>query len=163
MSFTIELGHTSSAANVVDKSFGLYNAPSGVLRKGSSIIDPIVIVECDANEVWRTSCNYAHIPAFGRWYYVTNIVAVQGCHTTQDQWPQPKQLWEFHMHVDVLKSFADEIKLQTAVVARQENNYNLMLDDGFFMCYQNPLFQTKRFNGGDPFENQEFVLIVAGS
>lgn len=59
MSFTIELGHTSSAANVVDKDFGLYNNPKGVLRKGSSIIDPIVIIECDANEVWRTSCNYS--------------------------------------------------------------------------------------------------------
>ena len=67
------------------------------------------------------------------------------------------------MHVDVLKSFADQIRNQTAVVARQEKKYNLMLDDGFFMTYQNPKIQTKLFSVADPFETQEFVLVVAGS
>lgn len=67
------------------------------------------------------------------------------------------------MHVDVLKSFSEEIKQQYAVVARQENTYNLMLDDGIFMVYQNPKFQTKLFSAEAPFETQEFVLVVAGS
>lgn len=163
MSFRIELGNTPSSANVVNKEFFLYNDPQGVLKKGTSIIDPVIVILCDANEVWRKSCNYAHIEAFGRWYYITNIVAVDGVVETNDQYPQPKQLWEFHMHVDVLKSFADEIKAQTAVVARQESTYNLMLDDGIFMSYQNPKIQTKLFSNPGPFETQEFVLVVAGS
>ena len=163
MSFAIELGYTNSAMNVVDKDFFIIDNPSGVLKVGSSVIDPVIIVLCDASDAWRKNCNYAHIDEFGRWYYITDIVMQEGTLNTDDQFPNPKQLIEFHMHVDVLKTYADQIKAQTAVVARQEGKYNLMLDDGFFMSYQNPKIQTKLFSVPDPFEQQEFVLIVAGS
>lgn len=163
MSFTIELGKTTSAMNVVDKDFALLNNPQGVLRKGSSIIDPVVIVQCDNNADWRKATNYAHIEEFGRWYYVTDIVAVYGVLNRETQYPEPHQLWEFHMHVDVLKTYANVIREQTAIVARQEEKYNLMLDDGVFMSYQNPMIQTRTFSVDKPFDHQEFVLVVAGS
>lgn len=162
MSFVVELGNTSSATNVVDKEFTMYNNPSGYLRKGSSIIDPVIVLQLDNNDVWRKSCNYAHIDAFSRWYYITNIIALHGTAPTTS-YPSPYQLWEVHMHVDVLKTYANEIRQQRAVVARQEAKFNLMLDDGIFMCYQNPKIQTKLFSNPTPFENQEFVLVVAGS
>lgn len=157
--FEIVLGNNSSAMNVVDKEFIQFNTVNGVLRGAASIIDPVVIVELNSNETWRTSCNYAHIPSFGRYYYITNIVAVDGSTSNNGG----TQLWEIHMHVDVLMTYSKQIRSQTAVVARQEEKYNLMLDDGFFMCYQNPRLQTKLFSVPDPFETQEFVLVVAGS
>lgn len=160
--FEVQLMLNGSASNVVDKSVELLNAPNGVLRQGTSIIDPIIIIHCDANEIWRKKCNYAYIPVFGRYYYVTNIIAVAGS-VDLDGIPSPSQLWEFHMHVDVLMSYKDEIRAQNAIVARQEATYNLMLDDGVFMCYQNPKLQTKLFSNPTPFETQEFVLVVAGS
>lgn len=163
MSFQIQLGTTKSAVNVVDKDFTVINTVTGTLKAGTSILDPIVTILCDASDTWRKNCNYAYISEFGRYYYITNIVLVEGSTDTGDQYPQPKQLIEFHMHVDVLKSYVDQIKQQTAVVARQEFAYNLMLDDGFFMCYQNPKLQTRLFSVPDPFETQEFVLVVAGS
>ena len=163
MSFRIDLGTTSSAANVVDKEFAVYHSQDGTLRKGTSIIDPVIIIYFDGNEIWRKSCNYAYIEAFGRYYYITNIVAVEGVAQAPEGYPGPTQLWEIHMHVDVLKSYSSQIRNQTAVVARQENKYNLMLDDGFFMTYQNPKIQTKLFSEEGPFETQEFVLVVAGS
>lgn len=162
--FQIQLGTNISAMNVVDKEFGILFSAQGTLRTPSSIIDPVVTILLDENNAYRSSCNYAYIPAFNRYYYVTNIVAVDGItDDTSLTTTQPHQIWEFHMHVDVLMSFKDQIRAQSAVVARQEKKYNLMLDDGFFMTYQNPKLQTKLFSVPDPFETQEFVLVVAGS
>lgn len=162
MAFEIDIGWTESAANVVDKDFTRINNPMGTLKKGTSIIDPVIVVQCDNNDAWRKSCNYAHIEEFGRWYYITNIVYVDGTLPTSN-YPSPYGMIEFHMHVDVLKTYAAAIREQTAIVARQENLYNLMLDDGVFMVYQNPKIQTKTFSVEGPFEHQEFVLVVAGS
>lgn len=162
--FQIQLGTNTSAMNVVDKEFSQIFSAQGTLKAPSSIIDPVVTILVSNLEAFRTGCNYAYIPTFGRYYYITNIVATTGSVNDGSQTtPQPHQLWEIHMHVDVLMSFKDQIRAQSAVVARQENTYNLMLDDGFFMTYQNPKLQTKLFSVPDPFEVQEFVLVVAGS
>lgn len=162
--FEIELGTTLSAANVVDKDFDIISVVKGTMRSPSSILDPVITFLCDNNNAWRSRLNYAHIPAFNRYYYITNIVSVDGViDTKSSSFPEPHSMWELHMHVDVLMSFKDEIREQSAVIARQENIYNLMLDDGFFMCYQNPKLQTKLFSVKDPFEVQEFVIVVAGS
>lgn len=160
--FDIELQTNASATNVLDKKLTLQNTVSGVLRKGCSIIDPVIIIHTDGSDVWRESFNYFHIPAFNRYYYLTNMVAVEGSANLPGI-TNPSQLWEIHGHVDVLMSYSKYIKAQTAIVARQENKYNLMLDDGFFMTYQNPKIQTKLFSVEGPFEHQEFVLVVAGS
>ena len=162
--FQIQLGTNNSAMNVVDKEFNQIFSVQGTLKAPSSIIDPVVTILLSNNDAFRVQFNYAYIPVFGRYYYVTNIVASTGVVDDASQTtPQPHQLWEVHMHVDVLMSFKDQIRAQSAVVARQEKKYNLMLDDGFFMTYQNPKLQTKLFSVPDPFETQEFVLVVAGS
>lgn len=162
---TVTLHKMTSAANVVNKEIQEIATVTGVFRKPTSMLDPVLIIEHDNGEIWRKGYNYLYIQEFKRYYYVTNLIAVQGNYDL-DPAPvggNPRQLWEVHAHVDVLMSFQDEIKEQNAIVARQEAKYNLMLDDGVFMCYQNPKIQTKLFSVADPFETQEFVLIVAGS
>lgn len=164
MSFDIQLYKNSSPTNKVTKDIGSpMDTLQGTLRAGASIIDPSVIVQLSGDQEWRTMCNYAYIPAFGRYYYITNIISLSGQIDLGGQYTNPYGLWELHMHVDVLMSYAEGIKQQTAVVARQEEKYNLYLDDGTFMCYQNPKIQTKLFSVTDPFETQEFVLMVAGN
>lgn len=162
MAFTIKAYRNLSATNVVDKELGDIVDMNGVLRKGTSIIDPVIIVELDNNDVWRSGFNYIYIEAFKRYYFVTNIISVDG-NRPETAFPAPVQLWEIHCHVDVLMSYKEQIRALKAVVARQEQTYNLMLDDGFFMTYQNPKIQTKLFSVEAPFERQEFVLVVAGS
>lgn len=143
---------TSSAANVVDKEFSSTGVDlEGTLRDGSSLIDPVIIVEANAPGFHANGYNYCQVEEFGRYYYITNIVSIN------------YTLWEIHCHVDVLMSYKEQIRMQNAIVARQEEQYNLMLDDGIFMCYQNPKIQTKLFSNPAPFETQEFVLVVAGS
>lgn len=163
MPFPIVAYQNKSATNVIDKDLSEIVSMSGTLRANTSIIDPVIVIQCDNNEIWRSGFNYIYIAEFKRYYFVTNIIAVNGVLRTQDTFPQPHQLWEIHCHVDVLMSYKEQIRSLSGVVSRQEQTYNLMLDDGFFMTYQNPKIQTKTFSVPNPFETQEFVLIVAGS
>lgn len=163
LSFKIALYSCTSPTNQVSKAIGgAIDVITGTLRDSSSIIDPVIICHLDNNTAWRKQLNYAFIEEFGRYYYITNIINVAGTLASQT-YPSPTALWELHMHVDVLMSFQSQIKQQTAIVSRQANEYNLYLDDGSFMVYQDPMIQTKYFSVEAPFETQEFVLMVAGS
>ena len=145
--FDILLQRNNSEKNRVTKDLTLLGTATGVLREETSIVDPIVKIECDLANVVK--CNYITIAEFGRSYFVNNITSVR------------QGLVEFQCHVDVLSSYATEIKGTTAIIRRQENDWNLYLNDGTFKVYQNPTVLTKAFPSG--FTTQELVLAVAGS
>lgn len=147
MAFDIILQKNKSEMNKLTKEIENIMTVSGTLKSDTSVIDPIIMIECDLSTV--TNCNYMTISAFGRSYFVNNIRSIK------------TGLVEFSCHVDVLSSFADSIKTNTAIVRKQENNWNLYLNDGTFKVYQNPIVLTKAFPSG--FTHQEFVLAVAGS
>lgn len=147
MAFNIVLQQNKSERNRLTKSVDTIATVSGVLKEETSIIDPVIKIECELSDV--TGCNYLSIPSFGRSYFVNDIRSIRN------------GLVEFSCHVDVLSSFASEIRDNTAILRRQENDWNLYLDDGSFKVYQNPKVLTKAFPSG--FTTQEFVLAVAGS
>jgi hypothetical protein len=144
---TFTLMKNISEREALTKSLTTLETLTGSLRNQSSIIDPVIEVTGIASST-VTSCNYAYIPEFGRYYFVKNITSVRN------------NVWVIQCHVDVLKTYATQIKAQTAVVRRQEKNWNLYLDDGIFKTYQNPQIITKAFPAG--FTTQNFVLAVAG-
>lgn len=147
MAFNISLQRNNSERNKVTKDVENIMTVSGELKTETSIVDPVILIECDLSAV--TGCNYVSIPTFGRSYFVNNIRSIRS------------GLVEFSCHVDVLSSFAAQIKQNTAIIRKQENNWNLYLNDGSFKIYQNPNVLTKAFPSG--FTTQEFVLAVAGS
>lgn len=147
MAFNIALQINSSERERLDKDVSTIMTVSGVLKEETSIIDPVIMIECDLSDV--TNCNYMTIGAFGRSYFVNNIRSIRN------------GLVEFSCHSDVLSSFKSQIRNNNAIVKRQENNWNLYLNDGSFKVYQNPNVLTKAFPSG--FTRQEFVLAVAGS
>lgn len=153
MSFDIKLQRNYSASNVVNKELEDVVTITGNWREPTSVIDPVVLVHhpdgVDVSD-FMANINYAYIEVAHRWYYVTNIIA------------QTNHLWELHCHVDVLMTYKADILEQQCIVSRQANVYNLDLDDGWFMSYQNPRIQTKLFSNATPFEHQEFVLVMAG-
>lgn len=146
----IVLHKNTSPTNKVDKSIDTGITLEGTLRENTSIVDPEFLVELDFDTADVAELNYLYSEDFGRYYYITNIV-----HVTD-------QLWDLQCHVDVLMSFKTEIREQTAVVSRQEMKYNTMLDDGWYMAYQDPLIQIKKFSNETPFETQSFALMVSG-
>jgi hypothetical protein len=146
MSFNITLQKMTSEKYAVTKSASDIKTVSGVLKDTTSIIDPVIMIEIDLADV--VDCNYLSIPKFGRKYFVNNIRSVRN------------GLVEFTCHVDVLSSWASELKTNSAIVRRNEKKWNLYLNDGTFKIYQNPNVLTKAFPSG--FTTQEFVLAVAG-
>ena len=147
MGFSIDLQTNSSEKNKLDKDLTTIATVTGTLKTETSIIDPVILIEGNLSNY--TGCNYVTISAFGRSYFVNNIRAIRN------------NLFEISAHVDVLSSFAAGIRSNSAIIRRQENKWNLYLNDGTFKVYQNPNVLTKAFPSG--FTKQEFVLAVAGS
>lgn len=143
----IELYTNNSDDRVVTKNITLINTLTGTLRKECSMLDPVIEIEGMSNAT-AAICNYAKIASFGRYYFVKNIT-LKG------------NLWVLTMHVDVLASWQTPLKSLDAVIARNENRYNLYLQDGFFKTYQNPHVSIKAFPGG--FTDHTYILAVAGS
>lgn len=137
----------NSDKKVVTKNITTLATLNGTLREGCSIVDPVIKVEGINNSI-AAACNYAKIASFGRYYYVNDIVF-------------DGKLFELHMHCDVLASFQTQLKSLEAVVARQENNYNLYLNDGLFKTYANPNISTFKFPNG--FNTYQYVLSVSGA
>lgn len=146
MAFNIILQTNQSENAKLDKTVTDILTLTGELKTETSIIDPVIMIECDLSLI--TGCNYMTILAFKRSYFVTNIRSVRA------------GLVEITAHVDVLSSFADAIRNNSAIIRKQENLWNLYLNDGTFKVYQNPNVLTRAFPSG--FSTQEFVLAVAG-
>lgn len=147
MSFRVVLQRSNSEPIKMDKNVSTIASYEGVLREGTSIIDPVIKIECNLNDVKR--CNYLTVESFGRSYFVKDIVSVTN------------KIVEFHCHVDVLSTYSSQIRMNSAIVKRQENLWNLYLNDGSLKIYQNPTVITKEFPSG--FNDMRFILGIAGS
>lgn len=146
MAFDIVLMRNNSEKIRADKDLTTLLTVSGVLKEETSLIDPSIKIECDFTTA--ASCNYLYIQSFGRYYFVNNTVTLRN------------GLVEFSCHVDVLTSNITAIRANKGIVKRQENKWNLYINDGAFRVYQNPIITTKNFPSG--FTNKQFVLAIAG-
>lgn len=147
MSFSITLQRNNSEPIRMDKSITDITTVTGTLKDTTSVIDPVIRIQCALADV--AQCNYLTIPTFGRSYFVRDIRSL-----TAD-------IVEFSCHVDVLSTYKSGIRGNTGITRRQENQWNLYLNDGSLKVYQNPYVITKEFPSG--FSTQEFVFAIAGS
>ena len=148
MSFTVKIQRMSSEAIKVTKDVSTILELQGYLRDGSSIIDPVILIEDTVGLGVLNVANYMEIPSFGRKYFIGDIVSVR------------TGLIQISGHVDVLSSFSGDLLLNKGIVFRQENDWNLYLNDGVLEMYQNPIVVTKTFEHG--FEGKSYVLALAG-
>lgn len=151
MSFPIILQENMSPLNKVTKDITDIATATGTLKEGASILSPVIEVESSLTSDILSRVNYCYIALWHRYYYITDMVLdITG-------------LWLLHMHVDVLMSYNSQIRQQDAIVARQEQHYNMYLDDGWFMAYQNPLIFTPYFSATAPFEDESYIIVISGS
>lgn len=80
------------------------------IKKSTSFLNPIIIIE----DVETPIFNYVFIEGFSRFYFVTDIISLSN------------NVWEVHLHVDVLNFITDT---QKAFIERQQNDYNEFLID----------------------------------
>lgn len=146
MAFNIKLQTNSSERIKVDKNITDVATVSGTLKDESSLINPVFVINTTFDTM--ANVNYLTIDTFGRSYFITEIVlGVTG-------------LIEVSAHVDVLSSFKTTLRQQRAIIKRQKDYYNLMLNDGSIHAYQNPHVITRYFPNS--LLTYSYVLIVAG-
>lgn len=112
----LELMNTSADKRYLSKSTNVVKTVNCKIKQGTSIINPTVIIGKLTAEHIR-KCNYAHISDFGRYYFINNITE-----TTANQ-------LEISMHVDVLKTYAQQIRGISTLILRQENVFSPYYED----------------------------------
>lgn len=146
MAFEVVIQRNESETIALDKTLSTIATLMGTLREESSIINPSIIVE--ANLVDLKNANYLTVDSFGRSYFINDMTSIRN------------GLVQLSCHVDVLSSFASEIRANRGIIFRQEKNWNLYLNDGVIEVYQNPIVTTKEFPHS--FEGESYVLALAG-
>lgn len=145
--FTIELYKNNSELIKVDKDLLPIATIQGSLTDASGLLEPTILLDGDISLI--NQANYMYIPAFNRYYYIKNPASVVN------------GLWRVSGKCDVLMSWKAPIREQEAIVAKQENEYNLFLNDGTLMAYSNPHVITKSFPHGFS-EGFDYSLTILG-
>lgn len=140
----ITLYSNSSDNNVVTKNISQIASLSGSLRNESGIMSPSILIEGT-----YPSANYCYISDWGRYYFIEEIISVRN------------NITEIRCRIDTLMTYAQQIRGLTAIIKKQENDYNLYINDGSFMTYANDKVFTKGFPGS--FSDDSYVLLVSGS
>lgn len=143
--FAINLMNNQEELNKINKNPTSVMTLYGNLRDETSIIDPEILIEYNGT---LTNVNYMYIGAFHRYYFINEIESVR------------TGLWRIKAHCDVLKTYAQGILGCDCVVARNENNFNLYLNDSYFKTYSNPRVQVANFP--NKFTGETYVLVMKG-
>lgn len=147
---TITLYSTSSPAKTVTKQLSNAKQCTGAFRDRDNPSDrnPVIIIEGARNTL--NSYNYAYIPDFGAYYFIREKNAVSA-NTT-----------ELIMKKDVLMTFDDGIRNQSAIINRQASSSysDVDLDDEMLVVKRSELETLTLSNYGN--HTATIVLAVSG-
>ena len=113
MAVEIQLMNNTSKDLVVDKVVTPLATYSGTFRETVDTLRPTFILQGTV----AANVNYAYIPAFGRFYYVSDRKEVT------------KDLTELSLYTDVRKSFSTQLYAARGIVQRNTENYDMYLND----------------------------------
>lgn len=143
----ISLKTNHSPKNAINKTLTNGASYEGTLKEGSSITDPVILVQ----SATMPGGNYAEIEAFGRFYYIKDIV-----NTNTD-------LWEIHLHSDPLYTFREAILHAPCIITKTaSNDFNLYLPDPNFKCQQNTKMGMVPFPSGFSIDNARYYVTFFG-
>ena len=115
-------------------------ALNGALRDNSSVIKPTILIQTDPLDY-----NYAYIPEFGRYYYITNITAFR------------KNAWLIDLKCDVLMSYADDIYKLRALIDREETQSQQYVSGDFVLDARH---NTEKIAFNNPFTEKNYILVT---
>ena len=142
----ITLYTNQSEKNKLDKLLITPYTLTGTLKQECSILNPVFMIE-DENP---TGYNYAYIPEFGRYYFISDMVSVRN------------NLWRIHLAVDVLMSFKDYILNVPVILSDTETTGSeFYLSGNVWKSKVKELTDIINFPSGLN-TNGEFILITAG-
>lgn len=136
---------TRTEAQALTKSLSPITSKSGELRDECDILNPVIEFEYDNNLI---NSNYAYIPAFKRYYYISDL-KINGKRIT------------ISFHVDVLMTYKDQIKLSTAHITRSSTNYDLDIADNMIISRADTSVYTRKIGSGFNTTNK-FLVTIGG-
>lgn len=146
MAFTISLYKTASENNRVVKTLTSGKEMSGELRNQTSVLNPSIMIESADN---ISTYNYAYIPEFGRYYYISDITSVR------------TSCWIISLRCDVLMSYSAQIKALRPIIEREEVGQSSGLIDSDMPININKKVQKYYFPKGFT-KDIQYVLTTSG-
>ena len=114
----IELMSSVSEPHALNKVISTITTLEGTLRNESPISNPSILIETDDLAVGSTvRANYAHIPNFGRYYFIKEVTHVRN------------HLWMLDLKCDVLMSFSTGIKASMVLIEQTTEAGNARIND----------------------------------
>ena len=143
----IKFYKNKSEKNKIGKDLHNELSLNGNLREESSIINPTILVEHSNLTVY----NYAYIPEFKRYYFISEMTSVRN------------GLWRVSLSVDVLESYKTDILNLSCIVDKQQNqSYNNYIDDGSYVNSADNFIEIANYQNGFNADG-EFILLTAGA
>lgn len=142
---SVQLMNNSSPVEKIGKTLSAGNTYNCALKDDTSVLDPVIIIQTSDNIY---TYNYMYISDFGRYYFINDIVSLNN------------NRWMIKAHVDVLETYKANILNNNAVIKRQENLFNLYLDDPEFHVLNYERVQTLKFPANAFSKNLTYVLVV---
>ena len=137
--------NNKSDARYLNKSIELKynNIPIEVLTP-ATVVRPVLRV---SSGLIGQNVNYVYVEDLERYYYIRN-------------WTMENGFVTLECEVDVLMSFKNAIKQQNVIVSRQENKFNMYLEDSKYNILSTNAIRTIAFPSG--FTGLALVLGVVG-
>lgn len=148
MAIKIDLMTNRSELNKVGKDITTLFSTTGFMKDETSLTDPVFRITVTHATASRT--NYIWVPGFLRYYFVKDCISLRN------------NMYEFVCHVDVLESWKTQIKANAAIVRRQQEQWNMYINDGQFKTMQNPNIYTMAFPSGFDSQTPCVALAVCG-
>ena len=141
----IRLCNNNSEKNKINKSITAGITLSGTLRNSSNVVTPTIIINIENPTIY----NYAYIPEFKRYYFITDYISVR------------TGIWQINLKSDVLMSFKDSILASRVLVNKSESNGNNYLSGSNWVSNCKAKTDIISFSGG-LLNDGQYILITAG-
>ena len=145
MAIAVKLYKTSDPTNKITKTLSNEISMTGTLKDSVDILNPQILISTSTN---LSQYNYMYIADLSRYYFVKFEIVKSG-------------LWLLTGRCDVLYTYKTEILNNKAVIERQQNQYNMYLNDDIFKVYNKTNIVTKNFPNGFN-RNGSYLLTVLG-
>lgn len=141
----IRLCNNNSEKNKINKTITAGITLSGTLRNSSNVVTPTIIINIENPTIY----NYAYIPEFKRYYFITDYISVR------------TGIWQINLKSDVLMSFKDSILASHVLVNKSESHGDNYLSGSNWVSNCKAKTDIISFSGG-LLNDGQYILITAG-
>lgn len=117
----IRLFNISKRENSTLRPSGTGTEFNCVLKADTSIINPVILIDfADQSNPQMHRFNYAYIPDFARYYFISDIQSSRGL------------IWEYTLTCDILATYRDQIAGSTLYLTRCSSQYDGAVMDNYY-------------------------------